>query len=221
MKKDKIGKDEALFSAEMFEAFDMSRGFGDWLDLDFANATTDNLVDEKDEELSDTIDLDKEKGGVDIKFEDLEEYEELSDTIQPDNELEVKKVDTELTAFNIDNGDIGDVKDNSQSSPATESVHLGFDGLVPETTSAPTASENTDIDIAEEEDDVWNHGATAVSSRKSGTIEFSIPETTHVGDTVFLFLRCVMHQFDVCTFHYSDSNQSPSIETAALMVYSH
>ncbi|KAL7488242.1 hypothetical protein ACHAW6_013821 [Cyclotella cf. meneghiniana] len=34
----------------------------------------------------------------------------------------------------------------------------------------------------------WNNGATAVSAKRSGTITFKIPDTTHVGDTLFLFL---------------------------------
>lgn len=191
MKKDKTAKDEALISTEMFKAFDMSRGFGDWLDLDLTNVTANGVVDEKDEELSDAVD--KELDAVEVAFEEIEEYEKMSDAIQSENELKAQKLDTELTAFNVDNDDIGDAKDTSQPSPAPESVELGFDGLVAETSSAPTASENINIDIAEEVDDAWNHGATAVSSRKSGTIKFIVPETTHVGDTLFLFLRYGMH----------------------------
>ena len=73
MKKDKTAKDEALISTEMFKAFDMSRGFGDWLDLDLTNVTANGVVDEKDEELSDAVD--KELDAVEVAFEEFEEYE--------------------------------------------------------------------------------------------------------------------------------------------------
>jgi hypothetical protein len=39
----------------------------------------------------------------------------------------------------------------------------------------------------------WNHGTTAVSTHHSGTITLQIPEETEVGDTLFLFLRCVQY----------------------------
>ena len=115
MKKDKTAKDEALISTEMFKAFDMSRGFGDWLDLDLTNVTANGVVDEKDEELSHAV---KELGAVEVAFEEIEEYEKMSDAIQSENELKAQKLDTELTAFNVDNDDIGDATDTSQPSPA-------------------------------------------------------------------------------------------------------
>lgn len=46
------------------------------------------------------------------------------------------------------------------------------------------------ISTFENLDDVdWNHGTASVSAEKSGTITFDIPNTTHIGDMIFLFLR--------------------------------
>jgi hypothetical protein len=59
----------------------------------------------------------------------------------------------------------------------------------------PIASLESDDIISDIEEEAWNHGATAVSARRTGTITFKIPDNTAVGDTLFLFLRCVIHNY--------------------------
>jgi hypothetical protein len=175
LKKDKAWKDDqGLISTEVLKTFDMSEnrlGLGDW--MGFVNTTAINESYEFetfDDQADESIDLDVELEAFGVKISDSEESDD--------------------TITNID---------TAQPSPAPESVEFGLDGVVPDSSTdavalrstAPISSPNEgNFDIAQEEE-AWNHGATAVSARKSGTITFKIPDTTHVGDTLFLFLRCV------------------------------
>lgn len=173
LKKDKAWKDDqGLISTEVLKTFDMSEnrlGLGDW--MGFVNTTAINESYEFeafDDEADESIDLDVELEAFGVKISDSEESDD--------------------TLTNVD---------TAQPSPAPESEEFGLDGVVPDLSTdavglrstAPISSPNEgNFDIAQEEE-AWNHGATAVSARKSGTITFKIPDTTHVGDTLFLFLR--------------------------------
>jgi hypothetical protein len=176
LKKDKAWKDDqGLISTEVLKTFDMSEnrlGFSDW--MGFVNTTTEyesNEFETSDEEYEESIDLDIELAATVVEISDSEENDDLID-------------------------------DSVQPSPAPdESVEFGLDGIVPDSSTsgvilrspAPVSSPNEGNFDSAQEEEAWHHGATAVSARKSGTITFKIPDTTHVGDTLFLFLRCVSY----------------------------
>lgn len=173
LKKDKGAKnDQGFISTEMLKTFDMSDnriGFGDW--MGFVNTTM---------------------GTESVEFESSEEG--IEGSIDLNIELDA--------VYNVSGSDEPIIaEDTAYPSPAPESLDLGLDthNSVPDNsteilvvdTTAPVASpDEASFDSAQEEEP-WNHGATAISARKSGTITFSIPNSTHVGDTLFLFLRYV------------------------------
>ena len=190
LKKDKAGKDDkGVISAEVIKTFDISEnglGFGDWMRFYDVNSTTERI--EAAENHTDAIEDDYEMEAIDVEYfdsalgYDMDAMED--DTNQPTPAPESTD-STKDTAYPTSKP-IGTVNvgfDNSVSDESFESVDID--------TPAPVASpEVSSVDAAQEEV-AWNHGATSVSSRRSGTITFKIPDTTHIGDTLFLFLRCV------------------------------
>ena len=188
LKKDKAGKDEkGVISAEVIKTFDMSEnglGFGDWMRFYDVNSTTERIG--AAENYTNTIENnDVEMEAIDDKDYDSVQVYDMNATVginQPTRAPESANY-TEDTA--------------PPTSKPIDTVNIGFDSLPHETfesvniTAASLSSPEVYSFDTAQEDVAWNHGATAVSSRRSGTITFKIPDTTHVGDTLFLFLRYV------------------------------
>jgi hypothetical protein len=109
----------------------------------------------------------------------------------------------------------------------------GVDGIVRVSTfseSDDLYSTDDDVDapftndsdpIASSETVGWNNGATAVSAKRSGILTFKIPDTTHVGDTLFLFLRCVTDMLSIQSSLTVILNDSFHTVTVALTVFCH
>ena len=98
----------------------------------------------------------------------------------------------------IDESDLEDATEmdftGTEIALENNSIEADFDTIGDQDSISPTPSTGSIIPrkrisalAFDSEGDDWNHGTTAVTSR--GTITFQIPETTKVGDTLFLFLR--------------------------------
>ena len=170
LKKDNIRKnDQDLISTEVLKASVIKEyvlGVGDWVDSYNDTMSTQNSVNEPSAASFHEIDFGSELVRTHEVVAAIEDGIDTSggiNTVSPI--LAPESVDLDLNGFNPD---------------VSESINMiGVNPVV--------LVESNAIDGAQEQ--AWNHGGTSVSATKSGTITFNIPETTHTGDTLFLFLR--------------------------------
>lgn len=165
LKKERAGKDDqGVITSEMLRTFDMGEnrlGLGDWIGFVYNNTANVESVELEAADESERIDLDNPHVSDEIVYFASSDESQNSSAAQPFTTPEI----------------VVPVLD-SDIEPDISSESIAVD-------SATVA-----VNSAQDEED-WNHGATAVSATKSGIITFKISDTTHVGDTLFLFLRCV------------------------------